>query len=78
MHTPADPAVAALKGVLAGPGDADIDMEADDVEEVNTREVKDIQGELGKRQNFNKSRDATYSDDEDDMPGGQRVQCSQQ
>ena len=74
----ADPQVAAIKGVLAGPGDADIDMEADDVEEVNTREVKDIQGELGKRQNFNKSRDATYSDDEDDMPGGQRVQCSQQ
>ncbi|GIL76075.1 hypothetical protein Vretimale_5701 [Volvox reticuliferus] len=55
-------------------------MDVDDVEDVHTiSNVADIEAELKSRVNIAKGAGESYeSDDDDDMPRGQRVQCAQQ
>ncbi len=55
-------------------------MDLDDVEEVQKiTDVPDIEAELKGRVNVAKGVGESYdSDDDDDMPRGQRVQCAQQ
>ena len=56
------------------------DMDTDDVHEAGTlHEVDDIEKELKSRANLGKGTgsEAYDSDDDDDHPRGQRVQCAQ-
>ncbi|EFJ49194.1 molecular chaperone [Volvox carteri f. nagariensis] len=55
-------------------------MDVDDVEDVHKiSNIQDIESELKSRVNIAKGTGESYdSDDDDDMPRGQRVQCAQQ
>lgn len=55
-------------------------MDLDDVEDVQrVTNIADIEAELKSRVGAGKHAGESYdSDDDDDMPRGQRVQCAQQ
>ncbi|GLC33245.1 hypothetical protein PLESTB_000355200 [Pleodorina starrii] len=71
----------AIRAALPVPGAAaNGTMDVDDVEDVHKiTNVADIESELKSRVNVAKGAGESYeSDDDDDMPRGQRVQCAQQ
>lgn len=80
--TLADPSMAALRKALpTSPPepDSNMDVDMDDVHEVPEMvEVTEIEQELKSRAGMGKNHSgAVDSDDDDDHPGGQRVQCAQ-
>eukprot|EP00879_Flechtneria_rotunda_P007452 GHRR01007817.1.p1 GENE.GHRR01007817.1~~GHRR01007817.1.p1 ORF type:complete len:397 (+),score=129.28 GHRR01007817.1:380-1570(+) len=74
--------VTALSPLLPGPSaESNGVMDADDAEECRMRPVKDMEEEIKQRTRMARSSggsNAYDSDDEEDMPRGQRVQCAQQ
>lgn len=75
--------VAALNQLPLGSATADAAngaMDADDAEECHMKPVGNFEEEVKHRARLarNASSNAYDSDDEDDLPRGQRVQCAQQ
>lgn len=71
--------VAALRAVLPGPSEENGTMDTDDHEACHMKPVEDMAEELKHRTKLNRSASNAYdSDEDDDMRGGQRVQCAQQ
>lgn len=71
---------AALRAVFGPKANGVAPMDAEHIEEVTMSPVTDMESEIKARREFERRTGATAydSDDEDDMPRGQRVSCAQQ
>lgn len=74
-----DTQAAALRSVFAPPTNGAAPMDAELVEEVKMVKIADMEAEIKARREFERRNGSAYeSDEDDDMPRGQRVSCAQQ